>query len=857
MIDKKIILFISTLIFILTFTGTATAFENKSATVTVPLKDVLDVDTTTIDDITQNVTNSNSNLQKKNIVSSPSGADPQVQHSDGSWDPTHYNTIQEAIDAVTTLNGDTIWLEPSNPADQNTYYRSSGTKVIHVTKSLTFKVFPDPNYQYAIIDGQNSRRCVVIEKNLVVNFYDIHFINGIGVYRADLGTNGGSIYNMGNLTLTRTTFNKNKADNGDNGHNAVSGDGDPGSDGGNGGAIYSNGNLTIHESIFSQNSAGNGGNGGNGADCDEGGSRGGHGAKGGDGGDGGAIYFIGVLIIHDSKFIQNSAGQAGHGGHGGEGGSESVGDGHNGGHGGHGGHGGDGGAISGKGNLNIYSSEFSKNHSGDGGDGRYGNDGGAPGHGGDGGNGGEGGQGYGGGIGGAIHLTDNSSLSANLTIFSQNYTGKGGNGADGGDGADGGYDSSNGDGGDGGNGGNGGAGGSIGGVFNGSLSIISCMFWQNYTGQEGEGGEGGDGGESIWSSGSDGDDGHDGIAGYGGAIYNRYVLNEGILRANKFLANGSSQELYHESSTNTLDARWNFWYTNNNPSLKVKNAQIDPWLIFSMNVSPNPIKKEQSATVTADLWQDSSQGNPLAPIDHIFVDFGDFVNFYTNTFGQGHFSPKGNITMVNGAANTTYFADETLYDSVPIYSYLFAFNNTTSIKSSTKINFVIKLSPLLYITSTISNPHPKTGENLLIVLKLENQGAEIAKNVKIKITIPKGLELIKKLSSCWVQLSSCWAQNRTLIWDVGEVKVGEYYYFKLYLKAVKEGQYIIKPELTNKNYDLNLIQINIYVHSQNKKVNPFEVTGQSIRMQETGTSLSLMLLAILIIFCNLLVLKKK
>jgi CSLREA domain-containing protein len=287
------------------------------------------------------------------------------------------------------------------------------------------------------------------------------------------GGNGGAIFNAGGtLVVEDSVFTGNYA--GDGGHGGtltggngpygtsapgLAGDdatGGAGGQGGQGGAIYSSGSLTVERSVFTSNHAGVGGHGGDGHGGMGGkgggfqpGGAGGQGwaGKGGVGGDGGAIMVTGAaLMVHDSTFTANSAGDAGpngtgFGGTGGQGGDGGIGTGAVGGVGGKGrgvtdaARGGSGGAIYGDSTTSIASTTLTSNTAGAGGRGTngVGGTGGAGGAAATTGSGGQGGDGwsYGGGPGGgggAIVL--GTATLTNLTI-TQNASGNGGDGGSG------------------------------------------------------------------------------------------------------------------------------------------------------------------------------------------------------------------------------------------------------------------------------------------------------------------------------------------------------------------------------------------------------------------------------------------
>jgi hypothetical protein len=171
---------------------------------------------------------------------------------------------------------------------------------------------------------------------------------------------GGAVYNLGSLALTRSILRANAAGggNGGNGGNAPS-DAALSGNGGNGGAarggaIYNLGSMTLTQSTLSGNAASGGaaGNGGDGPQDTPDSSHGGNGGKGGDA-LGGAIYAPGSLALTQSTLSSNTAS----GGAGGSGGFGEFGDA------GVGGNGGvaKGGALESTGSISMATSALSLN----------------------------------------------------------------------------------------------------------------------------------------------------------------------------------------------------------------------------------------------------------------------------------------------------------------------------------------------------------------------------------------------------------------------------------------------------------------------------------------------------------------
>ncbi len=278
-----------------------------------------------------------------------------------------YSTVNDAL--VDAIDGDVIlMMDPS--------HTESG---IIVNKSVTIEGKDGPfenTIDGGTTDSTNPQgRIFYISSSKTVTIKNLTITHGgamkgndgsaAGEDGAD-GESGGAIYNAGTqLTVINCIFKDNYAGFGGAGvagkDGSTSGeDGENGGNGGNGGsggAIVSEGKLVIENCTFEGNIAGagglgaNGGAGADGADGDEtspngvGGGNGGAAGNGGNGGNGGAIFVINdTVLITNSTFYGNTAGDmgipglaAGNGGLGGVGYDTKSGFGGNGGSGGHGG----------------------------------------------------------------------------------------------------------------------------------------------------------------------------------------------------------------------------------------------------------------------------------------------------------------------------------------------------------------------------------------------------------------------------------------------------------------------------------------------------------------------------------------
>jgi hypothetical protein len=257
-------------------------------------------------------------------------------------------TLRQAI--ADAASGDTI-----NFAVTGTITLTNGELLL--TNNLNIL---GPGYKALALSASNLSRLVEIRSNVTVSISDLTFrdghapngTNGTSDSRVGgNGSDGGGIYNAGNLTLTNCAILLNSSGDGGSGYFAPSGQIPDGGQAGAGGGIFNSGALSATRCSFSGNRGGHGGSGG----YDSAGSQG---AKGGSGGPGGGIYSWGSLTLIGCTFESNSSGSGGLGGL--EGNPQ--------GQGGYGGDGGSGGAIC-TGSVGLTNCTFTSNSTGNGGGG--------------------------------------------------------------------------------------------------------------------------------------------------------------------------------------------------------------------------------------------------------------------------------------------------------------------------------------------------------------------------------------------------------------------------------------------------------------------------------------------------------
>jgi len=156
----------------------------------------------------------------------------------------------------------------------------------------------------------------------------------------------------------------------------------------------------------------------------------------------------------------------------------------------------------------------------------------------------------------------------------------------------------------------------------------------------------------------------------------------------------------------------------------------------------------------------------------------------------------------------------------------------------------------LYITITSDKNQPSVGEKFTLTYKLGNKGPDDALNVTITIPIPDGF-VISKITG-----DGTWIINgNSVIWTMKNVTVGDPY---LYITGwtTKLGEYLFGASILSDTFNINSIGVTSFSLNAVPQVNAATTTINTIKMQNTGTPLPGIVLAILMVLGGLISTRK-
>ncbi len=325
---------------------------------------------------------------------------------------------------------------------------------------------------------------------------------------------------------------------------------------------------------------------------------------------------------------------------------------------------------------------------------------------------------------------------------------------------------------------------------------------------------------------------------YGGGAITNYDGNS-IVSFCRIINNTRNDVLINGGSCD-VDYNWwgsNFYKTNPVTEGRVVGTTVYKWLVLTSAADKGYIYLGDTSKITADLLHDQD-GVYQNPADGHVPD-GTPVFFNTDL---GNIDSK--ITTTNGAATATMTTDET--EGI---AHVNVKTDSQTVNIEVTVNDEFRQSNL-YLIVTPNKTNPSIGEIVIYTIKVGNKGPGTAKNVVMTYTIPNGLEFAGATVDNGTYTFN--PHTKTIIWTLGDVLVGDPF-MDLSLRIVEIGQYLIDPTLRTSTYDPKLNQ-----NTQSITVNPTnQVITTSISMQNTGTSLAGMALAILLVLGGLLSMHKK
>jgi predicted outer membrane repeat protein len=343
----------------------------------------------------------------------------------------------------------------------------------------------------------------------------------------------------------------------------------------------------------------------------------------------------------------------------------------------------------------------------------------------------------------------------------------------------------------------------------------------------------------------------------GGAIYNNDNYCSANVKSSTFTANTATDGGAIYNAEGNVNAEYNWWGSNNPDFATLISGVVDYnlRLYMTFQADPTTIQQGSTSTLTANFNNafDGETVIPLNPADGHLPD-GILVTFTTDLGHVG--SQTVDKPTVDGVAFATLTGTESGVANVSAMLDDETLTSTVDIQSHSQSE--------LYIETSSSNNNPIVGDVITVTFKLGNRGPDTAENVVMAYVIPEGLEFVTANDDT----GNTWTYDentRTLTWNVGSVPKGDPNLW-LTLRVVRAGQYLINPALTTSTYDPTLnsniqsITINAAAGSDpdnknNTTVNAATIT-ETVGMQETGTPLTGIVLAILMVLGGLIATRK-
>nr|WP_319372419.1 hypothetical protein [uncultured Methanobacterium sp.] len=254
-------------------------------------------------------------------------------------------------------------------------------------------------------------------------------------------------------------------------------------------------------------------------------------------------------------------------------------------------------------------------------------------------------------------------------------------------------------------------------------------------------------------------------------------------------------------------------------------------ILTNLTVDDVTGNKDKTVLLTAILTD--NQGNPLA---------GKTIEFWIDSVKVGE-----STTGTNGIATLDYKINQTPGN----HNLQAIFNESTMYQGCNATGLLYVPTANLYIQITSDKNNPTVGETFTLRYKLGNKGPDDALNVTITIPIPDGFVISK------IEGDGTWTiVGNNIIWTMNNVTVGDP---DLHISGWTRwaGSFLFGASILSDTFNLNSRGVSSFSLNAVPQINAASVTSNTIGMQNTGTPIVPLILALLGVVGGLIATRKK
>jgi predicted outer membrane repeat protein len=262
---------------------------------------------------------------------------------------------------------------------------------------------------------------------------------------------------------------------------------------------------------------------------------------------------------------------------------------------------------------------------------------------------------------------------------------------------------------------------------------------------------------------------------------------------------------------------------------------------LTVNATPTSLTVDN---VTGNRGADVTLKATLTDTAHNVAISGKSVTFKVNSTTVGNAT-----TDSSGLATLLYHID--LVGGNYTVDAIFAADDQYAGSNNTGTLKVPQSS--IYVVVTSSKKDPGIGETFTLTYKLGNNGPDPAENVTITIPLPEGFEL------SGISGDGNWTYNettRTITWTFTDLAVGDPYFY-ITGKLNADGAYLFSSSIAAETYNGDAGGVTALTINVEDPVAQVNAGSKTVAMQETGTPINYLILAVLMVLSGVLAPKKK